>query len=101
VGIRQNEKYNAAKLNEYQRDHSLYIAFAPLDQPTIALAVIVENSGFGAAAAAPMARRVFDYALLGQYPSEEDMALTRQGQSAAPLGQPRHAADVLLPGGPQ
>lgn len=95
VGVRQNEKYNATKLAEHQRDHSLYIAFAPLEAPTIALAVIVENAGFGAAAAAPIARRVFDYALLGQVPSEEDMALTRAGQSAAPVGKPRDASAIL------
>ncbi|MFM2449239.1 MAG: penicillin-binding protein 2 [Pseudomonadota bacterium] len=98
VGIRQNERYNASKLDEFKRDHSLYMAFAPLEQPTIALAVIVENSGFGAAAAAPIARRVFDYALLGQYPSEEDIALTQKGQSSSPVGKPRRAADISLPG---
>jgi penicillin-binding protein 2 len=98
VGIRQNERYNASRMDEFKRDHSLYMAFAPLEQPTIALAVIVENSGFGAAAAAPIARRVFDYALLGQYPSEEDMALTQKGLSSSPVGKPRRAADVPLPG---
>jgi penicillin-binding protein 2 len=55
VGVKANEKYNASRLSEFQRDHSLYTAFAPLDAPTIALAVIVENAGFGAAAAAPKA----------------------------------------------
>ncbi len=98
VGVRQNEKYNASKLAEHQRDHSLYIAFAPLEAPTIALAVVVENAGFGAAAAAPIARRVFDYWLLQQYPSAEDVLLTQQGQSAAPVGVPRAAAEVALPG---
>jgi penicillin-binding protein 2 len=98
VGIRQNEKYNATKLAEHQRDHSLYVAFAPLEAPTVALAVIVENAGFGAAAAAPIARRVFDYWLLGQFPSEQDMALTREGRSAAPVGAPRRADEVPLPG---
>ena len=98
VGVRQNEKYNAAKLEEHRRDHSLYTAFAPMDKPTIALAVIVENAGFGAAAAAPIARRVLDYALLGRYPSNEDIALTREGKSAAPVGTPRAAASVALPG---
>lgn len=98
VGVRQNEKYNASKLEEHKRDHSLYIAFAPLESPQIALAVVVENSGFGAAAAAPIARRVFDFALLGQYPSEEDILLTQQGKSAAPVGTPRDAATVALPG---
>ena len=96
VGIRQNEKYNAAKLEEHQRDHSLYIAAAPLEAPTVALAVVVENAGFGAEAAAPIARRVFDYLLLGQVPSAEDIALTRQGRSAAPVGVPRRAADMVL-----
>ncbi len=98
VGVKQNEKYNAAKLEEHQRDHSLYIASAPMEAPTVALAVIVENAGFGSEAAAPIARRVFDYLLLGQYPSAQDVALTRQGRSAAPAGTPRRATDVPLPG---
>ncbi len=98
VGIRQNEKYNAAKLEEHKRDHSLYIAAAPIEAPTVVLAVVVENAGFGAEAAAPMARRVFDYLLLGQHPSEEDLAATREGRSAAPIGTPRRAAHVPLPG---
>ena len=96
VGIRANEKYNAGKLSEYQRDHSLYTAFAPVDAPTVALAVVVENAGFGAAAAAPIARRVFDYLLAGQWPSEEDIIATREGRSGAPLGTPRRAEDVPL-----
>jgi penicillin-binding protein 2 len=98
VGVRQNEKYNAAKLEEHKRDHSLYIAFAPLDAPTVALAVVVENAGFGSDAAAPMARRVIDYLQLGHYPSPEDMALTRQGKSSSPVGTPRQASGVPLPG---
>jgi penicillin-binding protein 2 len=100
VGIRQNEKYNAAKLEEHQRDHSLYIAAAPIDAPTVVLAVIVENAGFGAEAAAPIARRVFDYLLLGQAPSEQDLAAVRQGRAAAPIGTPRRAEDLPLPGIP-
>jgi penicillin-binding protein 2 len=98
VSIRQNEKYNAAKLSEYQRDHSLYVAFAPATEPTIALAVIVENAGFGAAAAAPIARRVFDYWLDGRWPSEDDIAATQRGEAGAPIGAPRRALDVALPG---
>ena len=99
VGIRQNERYSAARLAEHLRDHSLYVAFAPLDQPRIALAVIVENAGWGAAAAAPIARRVFDYALAGQYPSTDDIALTQRGLSVAPVGTPRPIDSVPLPGG--
>jgi penicillin-binding protein 2 len=96
VGVKANEKYNASRLTEFQRDHSLYTAFAPLDTPTIALAVIVENAGFGAAAAAPIARRVFDYLLAGQWPSDEDIAATREGRSVAPTGMPRRADDVPM-----
>ena len=94
VTVCQREKYNASKLEEHQRDHSVYIAFAPAEDPKIALAVIVENSGFGAAHAAPIARRVFDYWLLNQYPSEEDLAAVRKGQAANPIGKPRVASDV-------
>ncbi|MBN8488734.1 MAG: penicillin-binding protein 2, partial [Burkholderiales bacterium] len=97
VGIRQNEKYSAARLAEHLRDHSLYVAFAPLEQPRIALALIVENAGWGAAAAAPIARRVFDYVLLNQYPSAEDIAATQKGQSAAPMGPSRTVDSVPLP----
>lgn len=96
VGVRQNEKYNAARLSEFQRDHSLYIAYAPADNPTIAVAAIVENAGFGAAAAAPLARRVFDYWLLGRYPSVEDMAAMRKGQAGVPLGTPRRVSEITL-----
>ena len=98
VGIKANEKYVASKIEEHKRDHSLYIAFAPVEAPTIAVAVIVENAGFGSEAAAPITRRVFDYALLGLYPSLEDMAATRIGKSAAPIGVPRPAESVPLPG---
>jgi len=51
------------------RDHALFIAYAPADQPKIALAVLVENGGFGAQAAAPIARQVLDYYLLGKVPN--------------------------------
>ncbi len=96
VTIGQKDKYNAAKLAEFQRDHALYMAYAPAEEPKIALAVVVENAGFGAVSAAPIARRVFDYWLLGQYPSEEDMAATQKGQSSRPIGTPRNKQDVPL-----
>ncbi len=87
VGIRQNEKYDARKLAEHQRDHSLYTAFAPAESPRIALAIVVENAGFGAAAAAPIARKVFDYLLLNKMPSADEIAAlnggTRPERSAA------------------
>lgn len=101
VALTANTKYNSAKLEEQQRDHALYIAMAPADDPKIAIAVIVENAGWGAGSAAPIARRAFDYMLLGLYPSEEDMAAVKLGQAGAPIGKPRRAADMtnLLPVG--
>jgi len=63
--IGQNEKYNEKTVAERLRDHSWFIAFAPADKPRIALAVIVENGGWGASAAAPIARKVLDSYLLG------------------------------------
>ena len=96
ITVGQKEKYNAARLAERQRDHSLYIAFAPADDPKIAVGVIVENAGFGAAAAAPIARRIIDYWLLGDYPSEADMAAMRRGKALAPIGLPRRAEEVPL-----
>jgi penicillin-binding protein 2 len=98
IGIGKDEKYNASKLDERHRDHALYTAFAPLDAPRIAIALVVENAGWGAGAAAPIARRVFDFVLSGQYPSEADIAATRLGQSSAPVGQPRPITSVPLPG---
>jgi penicillin-binding protein 2 len=94
VTIGQKDKYNSAKMEERQRDHAVYMAFAPADNPKIALAVIVENAGWGAGVAAPIARRVFDYVLLGQYPSEEDMVAVQKGLAGAPIGKPRLAADM-------
>ena len=67
--MKQNEKYDEKKIAERHRDHSLFIAFAPLENPKIALLVIVENGGFGARAAAPIARTVLDYYLLGKVPA--------------------------------
>jgi penicillin-binding protein 2 len=97
VGIGQKSKYDARKMEEHLRDHALYIAFAPADDPKIALALVVENAGFGAQHAAPIARRVFDYWLLGQYPNEEDIAAVKKGLAAAPIGKPRLASEVAWP----
>jgi penicillin-binding protein 2 len=68
VGIKQNEKYNANNIDERHRDHGLFIAYAPAENPTIALAVIVENGGHGGSVAGPIARKVMDYYLLGKTP---------------------------------
>jgi penicillin-binding protein 2 len=96
VGIAKNARYDAKRLDEHQRDHALYIAFAPADDPKIALAVVVENAGFGSDSAAPITRRIFDYWLLNQYPSLEDMASLQSGKGGPPIGKPRLAADVPL-----
>ncbi len=77
VGLKQNEKYDEKRVAERNRDHSLFIAFAPAEKPRIALAVLVENGGFGAAAAAPIARQVLDYYLLGKQPNAP--ALPKEG----------------------
>ncbi|PIF92978.1 penicillin-binding protein 2 [Acidovorax sp. 62] len=96
VSLGQNVKYNAKSMEEHQRDHSLFAAFAPAESPQIVVALIVENAGFGAAAAGPIARRVFDYWLQGEYPNEEDIQAVRKGQAAAPIGKPRRADEVTL-----
>jgi penicillin-binding protein 2 len=62
-------QYKEHVVKEELRDHALFIAYAPAEQPKIALAVLVENGGFGAQAAAPIARQVLDYYLLGKVPN--------------------------------
>ncbi len=71
VSIGKNEKYNAKTIAAHLRDNALYIAFAPIDKPRIAIAIVVENGGFGSEAAAPIVRRALDYFLLGKKPLEK------------------------------
>jgi penicillin-binding protein 2 len=59
-GLKEEEKYDATKIAEKLRDHALFIAFAPAEAPSIAVAVIVENGGGGGAVAAPIARKILD-----------------------------------------
>ena len=66
IAIKQGQKYDASKIDERHRDHALYIAYAPADNPKIALAVLLENAGGGGANAAPLARTVIDFFLLGR-----------------------------------
>jgi penicillin-binding protein 2 len=73
IAMKQNEKYEETKVSERFRDHSLFIAFAPVDSPKIAMAIVVENGGFGARTAAPIARTVLDYFLLGKAPAGMQM----------------------------
>ena len=65
ITIGQDDKYDAKKLARKHHDHALFIAFAPAKNPKIALAVLVENGGFGAQAAAPVAKKMIDYWLTG------------------------------------
>jgi penicillin-binding protein 2 len=71
VGLK-GAKYNANAIPERLRDNALFIAFAPADHPRIALALVVENGGWGAAVAAPIAKKALDYYLLGKRPGEKD-----------------------------
>jgi len=66
VGIAQGEKYDAEALSERQRDHALFVAFAPYDNPQIAIAVIVENGEGGSTVAGPIAKQIMDSWLLDE-----------------------------------
>jgi len=105
AAMSKNVKYDASKIAERLRDHSLYIAFAPADKPKIALAVIVENAGFGAAAAAPIARMAMDYYLTGKRPDEpppkqktKDAAPAEVTQAPKPSTTPAAPATTPSPG---
>jgi penicillin-binding protein 2 len=62
------QSYDEKRIHERHRDHSLFIAFAPAAAPAIALGILVENGGHGSTAAAPIARKVMDFYLLGKEP---------------------------------
>lgn len=70
VGIKQGEKYDAEALKERHRDHALFVGFAPVDEPQIAVAIVVENGGGGSSSAAPLARKIFDEWLVNLKPNE-------------------------------
>jgi len=65
-GIGQDEKYEKDEVPEHLRDHALFIAFAPVSAPRIALAIVVENGGSGSSTAAPIARKLLDHYLLDE-----------------------------------
>ncbi len=92
VAIKQNEVYDEKKVAERLRDHSLFIAFAPLEKPRIALAVVVENGGFGARTAAPIARKVLDYFLLGKLPASPRVRASAPAKPAAATASRKPAA---------
>ena len=102
IAIKKNEKYDASKIDERHRDHSLYTAFAPADKPRIAIAIIVENGGFGAVAAAPIVREALDYYLLGKRSErrQDDVPVEKIDLSETrPLAEVR--ADQDSDGGPR
>ncbi|MGH8695496.1 MAG: penicillin-binding protein 2 [Burkholderiales bacterium] len=70
IAMKQDEKYDEKKVAERFRDHALFIAFAPAGEPKIALGILVENGGHGSSTAAPIARVVLDYYLLGKLPEK-------------------------------
>lgn len=67
IGMK-GQKYDETRIQERHRDHALFIAYAPADDPKIALAILVENGGHGGSTAAPIARQVIDFYLLGKEP---------------------------------
>ncbi|GAA4500471.1 penicillin-binding protein 2 [Pseudaeromonas paramecii] len=70
VNMKENEKYDASRLKEEHRDNALFVAFAPYEEPTAVVAMILENAGGGSANAAPVARALLDAYLLGKYDDE-------------------------------
>lgn len=69
IGIKQGARYDEKRIAARHRDHALFVAFAPAEAPTIVVAVMVENGGSGSGTAAPIARKVLDYWLLGKLPA--------------------------------
>ncbi|WP_051311112.1 penicillin-binding protein 2 [Zooshikella ganghwensis] len=87
VGIKQNERYDASKLAKKHHDHGLFIGFAPLDDPQIAIAVIVENGGGGSSAAAPVARKILDAYLIPRLQKQAVEQAKKQEQKTPSAGQ--------------
>jgi penicillin-binding protein 2 len=79
IGMKQGEKYIENNVSEYNRDHAWFISFAPVEKPRIALAVLVENGGHGGTTAAPIARKVLDYYLLGKVPKPLEAVNEKEG----------------------
>ena len=79
VEIRQGEEYDEGTLSEFDRKHAWFIAFAPVENPTIALAVLVENGGGGSSVAGPVARTVLDaYMQKTKLAAQQEMVVQRQ-----------------------
>src|SRR5690606_40210242 len=95
VGIAQGEKYDSEALKERHRDHALFVSFAPLDDPQIAVAVIIENAEGGSSQAGPVARKMTDAYLLGKYLTPELPPSTVHTPNQHPASEARmHMARV-------
>ena len=102
IAIKKNEKYDAKKIDERHHDHSLYTAFAPADKPRIAIAIIVENGGFGAETAAPIVKKALDFYLLGKRPVDKDKpALAPKTEAIETRPAAELKADAESDGGPK
>jgi penicillin-binding protein 2 len=101
VAIGKNEKYDAKRVAERQRDHSLYTAFAPADKPRIAISIVVENGGFGAAVAAPIVKKALDYYLLGKKPTDKDKTPAEKGDAGEMRPTAALKAEAEAEGGPK
>ena len=100
IGLK-GQKYNARAIDERHRDNALYVAFAPADNPRIALALVVENAGFGAASAAPIARKALDYWLLGKRPPPpKPKDETAPAGAATPAAAKRNTAPAQVAASP-
>ncbi|WP_396329289.1 penicillin-binding protein 2 [Burkholderia anthina] len=85
----QGANYKGHLLAEHLRDHALFIAYAPVDHPKIAVALVVENGGWGAQAAGPIARRVLDFYLVDrQNPQNESAAVAAAASATEPVNAP-------------
>jgi penicillin-binding protein 2 len=99
VGLRGG-KYNAAATPERLRDNALFTAFAPADKPRIAIAVVVENAGFGATIAAPIVRKALDYYLLGKRPGDKTkIPVPKEDADVLPVEAPAGVSSDFKPGG--
>ena len=101
VAIGRNEKYDSKKVAERHRDHSLYTAFAPADNPRIAIAIVVENGGFGSMAAAPIVKKALDYYLLGKKPADKDKTPAENSDAADMQSAAELKAEEESVGGPK
>ncbi|MGC3871927.1 penicillin-binding protein 2 [Halomonas sp. GXIMD04776] len=80
--LANDERYNAAELEERLHDHALFIAFAPIEKPEIAIAVIIENAGGGSSHAGPLAREMLDAWLVDKKQDEDSDESSVAGEEA-------------------